>query len=76
MTGPTPPSRPWVFTLVLGVVLMGLGGFLGVRPLFTHWAVLTGARWLDVTFAVVFLFRGWLNVKTALRRREASANVR
>lgn len=75
MTGLT-PSRPWVLTLVLGVILMGLGAFIGVRPLFTHWAVLTTARWLDVTFALVFIFRGWLNVKTALRRREASATVR
>jgi hypothetical protein len=75
MTGPT-PSRPWVFTLVLGVVLMGLGAFIGVRPVFTHWAVLTSARWLDVTFALVFILRGWLNVKTALRRREVAADVR
>ena len=36
---------------------------------FTNWSVLTGARWLDITFALVFIFRGWLNVKTALRRR-------
>ena len=68
MTSPT-PSRPWLFTMVLGVVLMALGAFIGVRPVFTDWAVLTGARWLDITFALVFIFRGWLNVKTALRRR-------
>jgi uncharacterized membrane protein HdeD (DUF308 family) len=70
------PSRPWVFTMVLGVILIGLGAFIGVRPLFTHWSVLTNARWLDVTFALVFIFRGWLNVKTALRRREAGADAR
>jgi hypothetical protein len=61
-----------MFTLVLGVILMGLGAFIGVRPVFTHWSVLTSARWLDVTFALVFIFRGWLNVKTALARRGAS----
>lgn len=75
MTCPT-PSRPWVFTMVLGVVFMGLGAFIGVRPLFTHWSVLTGARWLDIIFALAFIFRGWLNVRTALQRREASADVR
>jgi hypothetical protein len=62
--------------MVLGVVLMVLGAFIGVRPLFTHWAVLTGARWLDVTFAVVFIFRGWLNVRTALMRRGAALGDR
>jgi uncharacterized membrane protein HdeD (DUF308 family) len=55
--------------LILGVVLVALGVFVAVRPLFTHNAVLTGARWLDITFAFVFTLRGVLNVKTALRRR-------
>lgn len=59
----------WVLRLVLGVILFALGAFVALRPLFTHWAVLTGARWLDVTFALVFMVRGVLNVKTALRRR-------
>jgi hypothetical protein len=68
MTDPA-PSRPWKFTMVMGIVLMALGAFIGVRPLFTHFAVLTGARWLDITFALVFLLRGWMNVKTAQRRR-------
>jgi uncharacterized membrane protein HdeD (DUF308 family) len=55
--------------LGLGVALFALGMFVALRPLFTHWAVLTGARWLDVTFALVFMVRGVLNVKSALRRR-------
>ena len=57
-----------MFTFVLGVVLMALGAFVAVRPLFTR-APLTSARWLDVAFAGVFLLRGLLNVRTALRRR-------
>ena len=48
----------WVLRLVLGVALSALGAFVALRPLFTHFAVLTGARWLDVTFALVFLVRG------------------
>jgi len=68
----TTPTRPWLFTFILGVAFLGLGTFVALRPLFTHYAVLTGARWLDMTFAVAFLFRGVLNVKTALRRRAAA----
>ena len=61
----------WLFTLVLGVLLLAIGAFVALRPLFTHFAVLTGARWLDVSFAVVFMLRGLVNVRTALRRRRA-----
>jgi uncharacterized membrane protein HdeD (DUF308 family) len=59
----------WIFSLVLGIVLFGLGLFVAVRPLFTHNAVLTSARWLDFAFAAVFMLRGALNVRTALARR-------
>jgi hypothetical protein len=59
----------WMLRLGLGVALFALGMFVALRPLFTHWAVLTGARWLDMTFAVVFMLRGAVNVRTALRRR-------
>lgn len=52
--------------------MLGLGAFLALRPLFTHFATFTPSRWLDVTFALLFLFRGWLNVKTALQRRKRS----
>ena len=60
----------WTLSLVLGAVLVGLGCFIGVRPLFTHNAVLTQARWLDIAFALVFMIRGAMNIKTALRRRQ------
>jgi hypothetical protein len=59
----------WMFRLVLGVILFLLGAFVALRPLFTHWAVLTGARWLDMAFALVFMVRGVLNVRSALRIR-------
>jgi len=58
--------------LVIGVVMFALGLFLALRPLFTHFATFTPSRWLDMTFAVLFLLRGWLNVKTALQRRKRS----
>jgi uncharacterized membrane protein HdeD (DUF308 family) len=62
-------SARWVITLVLGVIMFGLGAYVGVRPLWAHNAVVTGARWLDMAFAAVFMLRGVLNVRTALQRR-------
>ena len=59
----------WMTPLVLGVAMFLLGAFIALRPLFTHFATFTPSRWLDMTFAVLFLMRGWLNVKTALKRR-------
>ena len=57
-----------IVRLVLGVIMFALGLFVAVRPLFTHNAVLTGARWLDLTFALVFMVRGLMNVRSATRR--------
>jgi len=65
-------SARWVVTLVLGVVMFGIGVYVGVRPLWTHNYILTGARWLDMAFAAVFMLRGALNVRTALSRRRAA----
>jgi hypothetical protein len=31
----------------------------------------TGARWLDMAFAVVFMLRGLINVRTAIARRRS-----
>jgi uncharacterized membrane protein HdeD (DUF308 family) len=63
-----------VLTLVLGVIMFVIGLFVAVRPLWTHNGVLTGARWLDMTFAFVFMLRGAINVRTAAtRRRDALA---
>lgn len=66
---PTVSSARWVVTLVLGVIMFGLGLYVGVRPLWTHNAVVTGARWLDMVFAAVFMLRGVLNVRIGMQRR-------
>ena len=60
----------WMMPFVLGVAMLALGMFIALRPLFTHFATFTPSRWLDMTFALLFLLRGWLNVKTALKRRK------
>lgn len=62
----------WAFGLATGVVLFALGMFIAFRPLWTHNGVLTTARWLDFTFAAVFLLRGAINVRTALARRRSA----
>ena len=56
---------------VLGVVMMGLGAYVAVRPMFVRGVTLTGYVWLDAAFALVFLVRGWMNVRRALNRNAA-----
>lgn len=65
---PTPVRRAWIPTMVLGIVIFALGLFIGVRLLIVH-TPLTGTRWLDVAFAIVFMLRGMINVKRAQARR-------
>jgi hypothetical protein len=57
--------------LLLGVAMFGIGLFVALRPLWTHNGILTGARWLDLTFALVFMLRGFLNVRTVINRTRA-----
>ena len=57
--------------LVLGVAMFGIGLFVALRPLWTHNGVLTGTRWLDWAFALVFMLRGVLNVRTVINRQRA-----
>jgi uncharacterized membrane protein HdeD (DUF308 family) len=59
----------WIIMIVLGVIMFGIGLFVALRPLWSHNAVFLGARWLDLTFAAVFMLRGVINVRTALNRR-------
>lgn len=59
--------------LVLGVIMFVIGLYVAVRPLWTHNATLTGARWLDMAFAIVFMLRGVMNVRVAVNRRRALA---
>ncbi|HEY6825252.1 MAG TPA: hypothetical protein VI259_00265 [Gemmatimonadaceae bacterium] len=59
----------WVVGLVLGVIMFAIGLFVAVRPLWTHDGVLLGSRALDFLFAIVFMLRGVVNVRTALNRR-------
>ena len=59
----------WLLAFGIGVVMIALGCFIGVRPMFTHNAPFTATRWLNIAFALFFLIRGTMNVKAALRRK-------
>ena len=56
-------------TLVLGVAMFAIGAYVAVRPLWTHNSVVTGARWLDMAFAIVFMLRGLINIRTVMGHR-------
>jgi uncharacterized membrane protein HdeD (DUF308 family) len=59
----------WLIGFVLGVIMFAIGLFVAFRPLWTHDGVMLGSRALDILFAIVFMLRGVLNVRTALNRR-------
>jgi hypothetical protein len=59
--------------LGIGLVMMALGSYISLRPLWAGPRPLSASRWLDVAFAAFFLLRGWMNVRTALGRRRAAA---
>jgi hypothetical protein len=63
----------WIIMLTLGVIMFGIGVFVAVRPLWSPNSAFLGARWLDLTFAAVFMLRGAINVRTALNRRATVA---
>jgi uncharacterized membrane protein HdeD (DUF308 family) len=54
-----------LLSLVLGILMLVLGAFLAIRPFWAHGVPFTGARWLDVAFALVFVLRGLMNVSSA-----------
>ena len=69
-------SGGWVLRFWLGIVLLGLGAYVAIRPLWAHGVAITGSRWLDGTFAAVFLLRGVMNVRSARARRARTAAMR
>lgn len=64
---PLPVSTRGRVLLVVGLIMMALGAFVALRPLWAGPRPLTAERWLDVAFAAFFLLRGWMNVRAALR---------
>lgn len=54
--------------LVLGWVMIGLGLFVALHPLWSHGRPVTTSIWLDMAFAAVFLVRGVMNLRFRRRR--------
>ena len=54
-------------TLAIGVVMIALGSYVALHPLWAGPRPLSASRWLDMAFAAFFLFRGWANVRSARR---------
>jgi hypothetical protein len=63
----------WRLRYWLGVVMFVLGTYIALYPLWAHGVAITGSRWLDGTFAAVFLLRGAVNVRSARARRARAA---
>ena len=58
--------------LVLGWVMIALGAFVAVHPLWSHGRPVTSSIWLDMAFAAVFLLRGVMNVRGGRKRPTAA----
>ena len=59
--------------LVLGLIMIVLGAFVAVHPLWSHGRPVTTSLWLDMAFAAVFLLRGFMNVRGVRRRPPGSS---
>jgi uncharacterized membrane protein HdeD (DUF308 family) len=66
-----PVGRGWALPLITGGLLFALGLYVGLRPLWRPNSAVTGARWLDMAFAAVFMLRGVINLRTASARRRS-----
>lgn len=58
-----------IFLLFLGVVLIGLGLYVGVRSGLSPGRPVTSSHLLDALFSIVFIVRGAMNVRAGLRTR-------
>lgn len=59
--------------LVLGWIMIVLGAYVAVHPLWSHGKPVTTSLWLDMAFAAVFLLRGVMNLRGVRRRPTGSA---
>jgi uncharacterized membrane protein HdeD (DUF308 family) len=66
---------PPLLSLVVGVVMLGLGAYVALHPLWAPARPLTSSRWVDGAFAFFFLLRGMLYVRAALRDRRRAGDA-
>jgi hypothetical protein len=53
--------------IVLGWIMIALGAYVAVHPLWSHGKPVTTSLWLDMAFAAVFLLRGVMNLRGVRR---------
>ena len=59
--------------LVLGWIMILLGAYVALHPLWSHGKPVTTSLWLDMAFAAVFLLRGFMNIR-GVRKRPAGTS--
>ncbi len=69
------PLRAYV-SLVLGILMVALGGWLAVNAFVLRRPPLSGKPLLDAAFAFFFLLRGAMNVRTGRRLLIATSPTR
>lgn len=55
--------------VVLGWIMIAIGVYVAVHPLWAHGRPVTTSIWLDMAFAAVFLLRGVMNLRVSRRPR-------
>ena len=60
-------------TIGIGIVMIGLGAYVALRPLWEGLVPLSNSRWLDAAFALFFLLRGWMNVRLGRKQMRPPA---
>lgn len=53
--------------LILGVLMIGIGAYIALRPLLGDGRPVTPSRWLDIAFSAFFIIRGSMNLRAARR---------
>ena len=61
--------------IVLGIVMILLGSYVALHPLWANGRPITTSIWFDMAFAALFLLRGVMNVRGARRRRPANPDT-
>jgi len=57
--------------IALGVVMIVLGLYVALHPLWANGRTITGSIWFDMAFAALFLLRGVMNLRGGRRRQRA-----
>lgn len=56
-----------VMRIVLGWIMIALGLYVALHPLWSHGRPVTPSIWLDMGFAALFLLRGVMNLRVGRR---------